>query len=56
MDKRTKSSSNLVKNEFGLSDGRRNILDFALLCGPAPGELNLEGRLWDDFGKGLQDS
>lgn len=30
-------------------------MDLVPLCGPAPDELNLEGRLWDDFGRRLQD-
>lgn len=55
-DKGTKSTRNLVKNRNWLFDVRRNNLDLVPLCGPAPDELNLEGRLWDDFGKRLQDS
>lgn len=55
-DKGTKSTRNLVKNRNWLFDVRRNNLDLVRPCGPAPDELNLEGRLWDDFGKRLEDS
>lgn len=43
-DKETKSSRNLVKKRNWFFDVRRNNLDLLPLCGPAPDELNLEGR------------
>lgn len=46
-----KAAENLVKNRNWPFDVRRNNLDLVAPCGPAPDELNLEGRLRDDFGR-----